>query len=115
MRAVLLTGFEPFDSQAVNPSALAVRALDQRTIEGRRVVAEVLPVRFGEAVVALRRALPRVQPEIVICVGEAGGRGEIAVERIAINVDDARIPDNGGAQPPGAMPAFDPRSLLARG
>jgi pyroglutamyl-peptidase len=99
MRAVLLTGFEPFDGQAVNPSALAVRALDGRAIESRRVVAEVLPVRFGDAVVALRRALQRARPEIVICVGEAGGRAEIAVERIAINVDDARIPDNAGAQP----------------
>jgi pyroglutamyl-peptidase len=98
-RTVLLTGFEAFDGQRVNPSALAVRELGGKLIAGRRVVAEVLPVTFGAAPLALLRALRAVRPELVICVGQAGGRGEISVERVAINVDDAPIADNAGAQP----------------
>lgn len=96
---VLITGFEPFGGQPINPSALAVRALDGRELAGRRLVAEVLPVVFGDAISALRRRLHALRPELVICVGEAGGHPHLAVERVAINVNDARIPDNAGAQP----------------
>jgi pyroglutamyl-peptidase len=99
VRKVLVTGFEPFGGRSVNPSALAVQALADREIEGHRVVVRVLPVVFGAAAEAVSRAVDEVQPELVICVGEAGGRAEITVERVAINVDDARIPDNAGAQP----------------
>lgn len=98
-RTVLLTGFEPFGGQKVNPSALAVGELDGRSIERHRVVASVLPCVFGDAIAALQRELRRTRPSIVVCVGEAGGRAEVALERIAINVDDARICDNAGAQP----------------
>lgn len=99
MRRVLVTGFEPFANQRVNPSELAVRALAGKTIAGRKVEIAILPVVFGDATAALRRALRRTKPELVICVGEAGGRAAITIERIAINVDDARIADNAGAQP----------------
>lgn len=83
----------------MNASAQATLALRDATILGRRVTVAHLPVRFGDARRALERAVRRADPELVVCVGEAGGRAEIAVERVAINVDDARIPDNGGAQP----------------
>ncbi len=99
MNTVLVTGFEPFDGSSVNPSELAVAALVGRVVEGRRIVTRVLPVEFGTAVDAILRAVEAEQPELVICVGEAGGRAEITIERVAINVDDARIPDNAGAQP----------------
>jgi pyroglutamyl-peptidase len=99
MKTVLLTGFEPFGGERVNPSALVVQALGGRVIAGRRVVACVLPCVFGDAIVALRAELERSKPELVICVGQAGGRAAIGVERVAINVDDARIPDNARAQP----------------
>ncbi|HEY0945805.1 MAG TPA: pyroglutamyl-peptidase I [Opitutaceae bacterium] len=98
-KTVLLTGFEPFGGETVNPSALAVRALDGRVISGWRVVAAVLPCAFGGALAVLEKQLRAVRPGLVICVGQAGGRAEISVERVAINVDDARIPDNAGAQP----------------
>ncbi len=98
-RAVLVTGFEPFGGDGINASALAVQALAGRRIGGRRIVVELLPVVFGAAADALRRAIRRVRPELVLCVGEAGGRAEIGVERVAINVDDARIADNEGARP----------------
>jgi pyroglutamyl-peptidase len=96
---VLVTGFEPFGGRPVNPSALAVGALADRMIEGRRVVTRILPVEFRKAFDAVRTAVEELSPELVICVGEAAGRAEITIERVAINVDDARIPDNGGAQP----------------
>jgi pyroglutamyl-peptidase len=99
MRPVLVTGFEPFAGQRVNPSQLAVAELAGRTIAGRRIETAILPVVFGGATAALRRAIRRYRPDLVICIGEAGGRDAITVERVAINVEDARIADNAGAQP----------------
>ena len=98
-RTVLLTGFEPFGGEATNPSAYAVRALHGRTLGGCRVEARVLPVVFGVALKELRAHLRELNPCLVIATGLAGGRKEVSLERIAINVDDARIPDNRGAQP----------------
>lgn len=98
-RTVLVTGFEAFGGETMNPSAQIAEALDGRLIAGRRVVGAVLPCVFGASVVELKRQLRAVQPELVICVGQAGGRAEITPERVAINVDDARIADNAGAQP----------------
>ncbi|MCK7594872.1 pyroglutamyl-peptidase I [Pseudomarimonas salicorniae] len=95
---VLLTGFEPFDGEAVNPSWEAVQAHEGREIAGHRIETLCLPVCFGESLGALRRALRR-RPALVLAVGQAGGRAAIGIERVAINVDDARIPDNAGAQP----------------
>ena len=94
----LVTGFEPFGPDAVNPSREAVLRLSSRlgdlTIETR-----IMPTVFGLAIAALEEAIVTTQPEIVLCVGLAGGRAELSLERVAINVDDARIPDNDGQQP----------------
>jgi pyroglutamyl-peptidase len=109
---VLVTGFEPFGGETVNPSWLAARALDDETIAGARVVARELPCVFGDAVRALEAHLDALAPSLVICTGQAGGREAITIERVAINVDDARIPDNAGKQPidepivQGAPPAY---------
>ena len=99
-RHALVTGFQPFGGRAINASELAVRELDGRTIAGRLVIARVLPVTFARATPALRALLDEHDPELVICTGEAD-RPAVCVERIAINVDDARIADNAGAQPVG--------------
>lgn len=96
---VLITGFEPFAGATTNPSALVASALDGQMIAKRRVIASVLPVVFGASLRALYGELRRVRPELVICIGQAGGREAIGVERVAINVDDASVPDNEGAQP----------------
>lgn len=96
---VLLTGFAPFGGETTNPSWEAVVALDGRRIRGHRVIARQLPVTFGESLKALRAALRETSPSLVICVGQAGGRAQLSLERVAINVDDARIPDNAGYQP----------------
>ena len=97
--AVLLTGFAPFGGEATNPSWEAVRQLRGRRIAGHRVVARCLSVEFGTSLKELRAAIRETRPALVLCVGQAGGRSAISLERVAINVDDARIPDNAGAQP----------------
>lgn len=96
---ILLTGFEPFDGQSTNPSWDAAIALHGKRIAGHRVVARLLPVAFGASLKALRAALRETSPALVVCVGLAGGRERISLERVAINVDDARIPDSEGQQP----------------
>lgn len=96
---VLVTGFEPFGGERVNPSWLIAKALGGQTVDGVPVRAARLPCVFGEALQALDRALARHRPTLVLCLGQAGGRCDLSIERVAINVDDARIPDNAGAQP----------------
>jgi len=98
-RTVLLTGFTPFGGESVNPSWQAVRALGGATIEDHRVVVAELPCEFDASLPALWRAVRRHEPHVAIAVGLAGGRDGISLERVAINVMDARIPDNAGAQP----------------
>lgn len=97
--AVLLTGFEPFGGETSNPSWDAVRALDGTCIASHRVVTRCLPVEFGASLAALRTAIDECRPVLVLGVGQAGGRAQLSLERVAINVDDARIADNAGAHP----------------
>lgn len=107
MKKILLTGFEPFDHEITNPSWEAVRTMDGKiltkpdTHPGAHygVVVAQLPCEFYVATEKLHTLLATHQPDIVICVGQAGGRVDVSVERIAINIDDARIPDNAGNQP----------------
>jgi pyroglutamyl-peptidase len=96
---VLVTGFDPFGGQPVNPSWLAVQALHGTRVAGHIVVGAQLPTVFGESLQVLRALLRQHRPTLVLCTGQAGGRAAISLERVAINVDDARIPDNAGAQP----------------
>jgi pyroglutamyl-peptidase len=94
-----LTGFEPFGGDAINPSWEVARALHGERVGGARVVAVQLPCVFGQAQQVLGEALTRHRPQVVLCLGLAANRNELSVERVGINVDDARIPDNAGAQP----------------
>jgi len=96
---ILLTGFEPFGGEATNPSWEIARQLDGWTCEGHAVRSVRLSCVFGQALRELDDALLRHRPVLVVCLGQAGGRAEISIERVAINVDDARIPDNHGRQP----------------
>jgi pyroglutamyl-peptidase len=99
LRPILVTGFEPFGGEVVNPSTLVAQALHGRTIDGVPVFGAVLPCVFGAAIDVLREALDRHRPRLVLALGQAAGRAAFSLERVAINVDDARIPDNAGAQP----------------
>lgn len=96
---ILVTGFEPFGGDSRNPSAEIALALDGRMVAGERVRGLVLPCVFGKSLLELRRALRRDRPILVICLGLAGGRNCLSLERVAINVNDARIPDNAGSSP----------------
>lgn len=99
LRCVLLTGFESFAGDDVNPSWLAVQALHGDLIAGHTVLAEQLPTAFSASKTVVTKLLRKHRPALVICVGLAGGRSGLSLERVAINVQDARIPDNAGAQP----------------
>jgi hypothetical protein len=99
MQTVLVTGFEPFGGETLNPSWEVVKQLEGVTIENCRVVTRQLPCVFGESLTVLNAAIDELQPSVILAIGQAGGRVDITVERVAINVDDARIPDNRGQQP----------------
>ncbi|MHA7239121.1 pyroglutamyl-peptidase I [Arthrobacter sp. TMS1-12-1] len=97
---ILLTGFEPFGGESTNPSwQAAQRAAELLGGQGLEAVAVQVPCVFGRSIEVLEGALGQYDPGIVLCVGQAGGRERISLERVAINVDDARIPDNAGLQP----------------
>ncbi|WP_220485811.1 pyroglutamyl-peptidase I [Pseudoalteromonas sp. SR45-4] len=99
MACVLITGFAPFDGETINPSWQAVQKLDDHIIMKHRVCAIELSCEFNTSIAQLHQAIEAHNPAIVLCVGQAGGRNEISIERIAINIDDARIKDNAGKQP----------------
>lgn len=96
---ILLTGFDAFDGETVNPSWEAVRALHGRRVGGHLVVARQLPTEFAASLRQLKAAMRELKPAIVLGVGQAGGRAQLSLERVAINLQDARIPDNAGTQP----------------
>ncbi|NDK99906.1 pyroglutamyl-peptidase I [Photorhabdus bodei] len=99
MKTVLITAFEPFDNEAINPSWESVRQLQNQQLSGTHIETRQLPCVFNTSLTCLYAAIDEIQPELVIAVGQAGGRPDITVERIAININDARIPDNQGNQP----------------
>ena len=98
-KTILITGFEPFGDAASNPSGEVARVLDDEQINGRTVVGRVLPVEFGRAKQQLRALIDEIRPELVLCLGVAASRPAISLERVAVNLDDASIPDNAGQQP----------------
>ena len=99
MITVLVTGIEPFESDPTNPSWDIAQALDSTQVDGAVIVARQLPCVFGLANEILVDAIEATSPALVFALGLATGRTEISVERVAINVIDARIPDNAGNQP----------------
>lgn len=98
-RTVLLTGFEPFDGASANPSADAVAAVARAWPGPERLVAAVLPVAFDRGAAAITALIAEHEPAVVIATGLAGGRAAVSVERVAVNLIDARIPDADGVQP----------------
>ena len=99
MKKILITGFEPFGGASVNPALEAVKQLAEAKLEGGEIVVCEVPVTRYESVDTVIAAIETHQPDFVITVGQAGGRAGITPERVAINVDDFRIADNGGNQP----------------
>ena len=98
---ILVTGFEPFGGEAINPSWEVAQALHGQQRGGAVVTAVQLPCVFAQSLPALRTAIRRHRPQVVLCLGLAGSRSAISLERVAVNLCDARIADNAGAQPAG--------------
>ena len=99
MTKVLVTGFEPFDGAELNPAWEAVCLVGTDQPAGLEIVTARLSCVFGTALEELAAAVRAAGPELVVCVGQAGGRPDLTLERVAVNVDDARIPDNAGRCP----------------
>ena len=95
---ILVTGFEPFGGEATNPSMELVKALEPQ-IGAAHIHTAILPVTASGGLQAALRAIEEIGPDAVVCVGQAGGRCAVTVERVAVNVDDFSIPDNEGQQP----------------
>ena len=95
---VLVTGFEPFGGEKVNPALEAIKGLPAE-IHGAEVRWLEVPTVFHKSAQVLEEEMNRYQPDFVLCIGQAGGRSSLTPERVAINQDDARIPDNEGNQP----------------
>lgn len=95
---VLVTGFEPFGGERTNPSWEVCERLGY-AVAGLRVERLLVPCEFGRSIEVVAAAVARHQPSLVICLGQAGGRTRLSIERVAINVDDARMADNAGAAP----------------
>lgn len=95
---VLITGFDPFGGAKINPAYEAVKRLPEE-IGGAEIIKLEIPTVFEKEGKVLREAVLANKPDIVICVGQAGGRSVISVEKVAINLMEARIPDNNGQQP----------------
>ena len=98
MKKLLLTAFTPFDGERINPALEAVKLVKDK-IGNLLIVKLEVPTVFGKSIDTVREAIERERPDFVLSIGQAGGRAEITPERVAINLDDARIPDNEGNQP----------------
>ena len=94
---ILLTAFDPFGGASINPALEAVKLVADR-LAGVEIVKIEVPTVFGLSIRTVTEAMDREQPDAVLCIGQAGGRPDLTPERIAINIDDARIPDNQGNQ-----------------
>jgi len=95
---ILITAFEPFQQETINATMEALSLLPD-SVCGHTLIKRTIPVVFGKAVEAVTALVDDLRPEAVICLGQASGRAEVTPERVAINVMDARIPDNAGEQP----------------
>jgi pyroglutamyl-peptidase len=95
MMTILVTGFEPFGGEAINPSWEAVRRLNGDTGDVR-VERLLVPTTYADSIGTVTEVIDRLRPSTVLMVGQAGGRAELSIERVAVNCDDAQAPDNAG-------------------
>lgn len=108
---ILLTAFDPFDGEPINPALESVKLVPEQIGDIQIVKLEV-PTVFYKSIDRLKEAIQKEQPDAVLCIGQAGGQYDLTPERVAINLDDARIKDNEGNQPidrtifPDGAPAY---------
>lgn len=94
MKRVLLTGFDPFGGESINPAWEVVKKISGEELEGITIQTEQLPTVFNEAIHEAILAIDKDRPDIIVALGQAGGRPDISVERVALNINDASLPDN---------------------
>lgn len=97
---ILITGFDPFDGEKINPAIEAVKRLPD-TVAGAKIIKLEIPTIFNKSAEVVKAAIINEKPDCVLNIGQAGGRACITPERVAININDGRIPDNAGYQPLG--------------
>ncbi len=95
---ILVTGFDPFGGETVNPAYEAVKLLPKE-IKGAEIITIEIPTVFDKGAKAVEDAIEKYSPDAVLCIGQAGSRSCISIEKVAINLREARIPDNDGNQP----------------
>ena len=95
---ILVTGFDPFGGEKINPALETIKRLPD-TILGAQIIKLEIPTVVGKSLAKITEAVEKENPNVVLSIGQAGGRSEITVERVGINIDDCRIPDNEGNQP----------------
>ena len=98
MMKILVTGFDPFGGEKINPALETIKRLPD-TIFSAQIIKLEIPTVVGKSLAKITEAVEKENPDVVLSIGQAGGRSEITVERIGINIDDCRIPDNEGNQP----------------
>lgn len=95
---ILVTGFDPFGKDNINPSIMVVNQLPDR-MNNTEIIKLEIPTKFGESAKIVQEVIKKEQPDYILHIGQAGGRSEITPERVAINIDDASLKDNAGNQP----------------
>ena len=95
---ILVTGFDPFGGEKINPAIESVKRLPDKILDAKIIKLEI-PTVIGKSVDKIREKIKEVEPDVVLSIGQAGGRPDITVERVGINCDDCRIKDNEGNQP----------------
>lgn len=105
-KKLLITGFDPFGQDRINPSWEAVKCLPE-CVGDYELCKLRIPTVFGEAARIVAEKAEQIRADLILCIGQAGGRGAVTPERIAVNIRDAKIPDNAGNQPEGQLIAPD--------
>lgn len=95
---ILVTGFDPFGGESINPAIESVKRLPDEVL-GHEIIKLEIPTVIGKSMDKIKEAVDKHHPDVLLCVGQAGGRPDLTVERVGINIDDCRIPDNEGNQP----------------
>lgn len=98
MKKILVTGFDPFGGEKINP-ALEVIKLLPKEINGNKIEVIEIPTVYKKSIEKIEKAIKNFNPDFILSIGQAGGRTDISIERVAINIDDFRIKDNEGNQP----------------
>lgn len=95
---ILVTGFDPFGNETINPSIEALKRLPHH-IAGAEIIKLEIPTVMNSSLAKIEEAIQKENPEMILSIGQAGGRSDISIERVAININDFSIPDNEGNQP----------------